>query len=125
MTKLIIESVTLIFITEKEKLISKTIPFSSIRSLNLFNIETDVGHTVDGEFLELLTVGVTDLQIYKNKIDDSLLEILDKYSISGIKLNLNDNTSKAYNVKWSSDNKVKNEAQVIDDVDDVLIITIA
>jgi len=123
--KLTTESVTLTFITESEKLISKTIPFSSIRSLSLFDIQTDVGHTADGEFLEFFTIGVTDLQIYKNKIDDSLLDILNKYSISGIKLNINDNTCRAYNVKWHSDNRITNEAQVIDDVDGVLLITIA
>lgn len=53
--KLVIESITLTFITKEEKFFDKTIPFSDVCSLSFFDVRCDVGHTNDGEFLEFYT----------------------------------------------------------------------
>lgn len=80
------------------KIINKTIPFSSVCSSSLFDIKTDIGHTKEGEFLEFYTANVTDLRIYKKRVDSSLLDALKKYSIISIKLDFNDKTCNSYNV---------------------------
>lgn len=93
-------------------------------SLSFFDVRTDIGHANEGEFLEFFIAMVTDLRIYKDKIDDFLIDILNECSVISINLNFIDKSCKAYNVRWKSDNRVRNGAQEVEDLGDVLRIMI-
>lgn len=119
MKKLITKSISLNFIDKDMKLFDKEIPFSSVCALELKNITTTIGHTADGEFLEFLTCEFLNLRLYKEKIQKSVLEALNK-SILSIELKFNNNTSISYNLCWDSKDGIRNSLQKVSEENGII-----
>lgn len=110
--KLITKSIILSFINDDKKIFNKEVEFSSICALELEDISTTIGHTAKGEFLEFLTCKYLNLRLYKDKIEKSVLEALNK-SILSIELKFDNDTSISYNLSWNSNDGITNLLQSI------------
>lgn len=123
--QLLTKSITISFIDKDEKPFDIDIPFQYICVLELEDITTTIGHTPTGEFLEFLNCNVLNLRIYKEKVDKQVIDTLKNFSILCIKLNFNNETCKAYNVKWYSKDKIHNQLQDVYDEDTIIRVLIA
>lgn len=121
---LITESITVSFINEKGKIVDINIPFNSISVLEMEDVTTTIGHDSKGEFIEFYNCGTLNLRLFKDKVDTSIIDEFINNSVLSLKLNFNDGTSRAYNVKWYSDDKITNELQTIYDDDNIFGIDI-
>lgn len=110
--KLITKSIILSFINNDKKIFNKEVEFSSICALELEDISTTIGHTAKREFLEFLTCKYLNLRLYKDKIEKSVLEALNK-SILSIELKFDNDTSISYNLSWNSNDGITNLLQSI------------
>ena len=115
------KSIDLWLINSNEERIILNIPFSNIYVLELEDISTTIGHNSKGEFMEFLVCKKLNLQLYKSKLTSKEYRQLHDYDILSVTLNLNDNTSKSYNVVWNFSNN-RNNLEIIKEEKDILKI---